>query len=98
MPNNSFSFLSTTEEKIFGISREQLLKEPYLWHSLIHPDDLPTVEKNQKKLNSGLSIQHEYRIIRPDGEIRTLITQIFPKDKSRWRNHSSPWRHRRYIQ
>ena len=77
--NHSVSFLLTISEKIFGISQEQLLNEPYPWRSFIHPDDLLTMENNQKKLNRGLSIQHEYQIIDPSGEIHRLMTHIFPR-------------------
>ena len=37
------------------------------------------VKNNQKKLYSGSPITHEYRIIRPDGKIRWLMNQTFPK-------------------
>lgn len=77
--NHSVNFLSTTAEKIFGISKEQLLNKPYPWSNFIHPDDLPSVENNQKKLNRGLSIQHEYQIIDSKGEIHKLMTHIFPR-------------------
>src|SRR6478609_3868072 len=79
LSNHSVQFLSSTPEKIFGISEEQVVKKPYLWRQLVHPDDLQNVKSNQKELYSGSPIKHEYRIIRPDGEIRWLMNQTFPK-------------------
>lgn len=77
--NHSVNILSNNAEKIFGISQEQLLNDPFPWRNFIHPDDFPNVESNQQKLNRGLSIQHEYQIIDPDGEIHKLMTHIFPR-------------------
>ena len=46
-------FYPSTAEKIFGISQEQFLKKPYLWHQLVHPDDLQNVKKNQENYIAG---------------------------------------------
>ena len=79
LSNHSVQFLSSTPEKIFGISQEQFVEKPYLWREQVHPDDMQFVKNNQKKLYSGSPIMHEYRIIRPDGKIRWLMNQTFPK-------------------
>ena len=79
MSNHSVCFLTSSSEKIFGISQEQFVKNPSIWHELVHPDDLQNVKNSQQELYSGSPIKHEYRIIRPDGEIRWLMNQTFPK-------------------
>jgi diguanylate cyclase (GGDEF)-like protein/PAS domain S-box-containing protein len=79
MSNQTVRFLSSTPEKIFGISQEEFVEKPFHWRQLIHPDDLENLKNNQKELYSGLPIKHQYRIIRPDGEIRWLMNQTFPK-------------------
>ena len=77
--NHSVHFLLTMSDKIFGISPEQLVHDPYPWRSFIHPDDLLTMENNQQQLTRGLSIQHECQIIDSYGEIHKLMTHIFPR-------------------
>ncbi len=42
------------------------------WLSIIHPQDVARVENNAKKYLAGQLVNHEYRIIRADGNVKWL--------------------------
>ncbi len=43
------------------------------WQHAVHPDDLPAMVKAWRSLfDEGRTYAHEYRVVRPDGEIRWL--------------------------
>ncbi|AFZ14409.1 signal transduction histidine kinase [Crinalium epipsammum PCC 9333] len=63
-------YLNPASEKLHARSRQDFFDNPYLWHEVIHPDDKDSVENYMKKLLETGSIEHEYRIIRADGEVR----------------------------
>lgn len=63
-------YLSPATEKIYGCSAQDFFDHPNLWLELVHPDDVARVSAfNQLTLTQG-SIEMEYRIVRPDGEVR----------------------------
>ncbi len=59
-------------EQIYGYSVEDLRRNPRLWLEAVHPEDRAIAEESQKELLSKGSAMVEYRIVRPDGEIRWL--------------------------
>ena len=60
--------------RIFGLPPETEPSED-TFHRLVHPDDLPAVRAHETEAVAGSARQHyEYRIVRPDGEVRTLET------------------------
>ncbi|MBW4576675.1 MAG: PAS domain S-box protein [Aphanothece sp. CMT-3BRIN-NPC111] len=63
-------YLNPATEKLHARSRQDFFDNPYLWYEVIHPDDRDSVENYMKKLLETGSIEHEYRIIRADGEVR----------------------------
>lgn len=65
-------YLNSAAEKIYGRSVAEFLQNPNLWLEVVHPDDRDRVlTESQAMLETG-SKDLEYRIIRPDGEIRWL--------------------------
>ncbi|MEN6446820.1 MAG: PAS domain S-box protein [Syntrophaceae bacterium] len=64
-------YASAAFEKIFGISCEEVYRDPLAWLTLVHPEDLAR-EKNFLKSFSGQDHDHEYRIVRPDGTVRWI--------------------------
>jgi len=59
--------------RIFGVSGEDFGQTLDAYLSLIHPDDLPVVGRaGQEALQTGNVVTYEYRIFRPDGELRAL--------------------------
>ncbi|MGB2867523.1 MAG: PAS domain S-box protein [Bacteroidota bacterium] len=69
---------SESMERIYKRPVKDFYADESLWKKVIHPDDLAAVEKNEQKVLSGHSVRTEYRIIRPDGEIRWLDETSIP--------------------
>ena len=55
-------------ERVYGRPIAEFLDNPDLWFEVVHPDDKEEVIQHARKLQHGI----EYRIIRPDGEVRWL--------------------------
>jgi PAS domain S-box-containing protein len=73
-------YVSTAFEAIWGYSVEELYRDPKRFVEAIHPEDragfIATLQTHQKHGRTRFS--HEYRIIRPDGELRWIWDQGFP--------------------
>ena len=70
-------FISPAYEKIWQRSRNELVDSPTRWVDAVHPDDKERVERfiNNQRLGPNTET---YRIIRPDGSVRTLRSRSFP--------------------
>lgn len=75
-----WTYLTPAFETIYGISREEALKgDNYLsWLGLVHPEDREHAEERVAQVRKGEPLTFEYRIRRPDGEIRWLRDTDFP--------------------
>lgn len=72
-------------EDIYGVPTDELKVDPDLWLKMTHPDDRHVAEKSREDLRNLGQAQVDYRIIRPDGEIRWLRdrkSMIYEKGKS----------------
>ncbi|SHG06105.1 PAS domain S-box-containing protein [Fodinibius roseus] len=69
-----FFYINPAFEKIWGIDRERLYDEPMYFMDAVHPDDRDRVQERFAGLREQ-EYDDEYRIIRPDGEIRWLHAQ-----------------------
>ncbi len=69
-----FLYINPAFEKVWGIDRKQLYDEPMYFINAVHPDDRDRVRERFVELPEK-KFDDEYRIIRPDGEIRWLHTQ-----------------------
>ena len=63
-------YVNPAAGRIYGRPLEEMIRKQDLWLQSIHPQDRPIVEKNLKELLDRRQVQQEYRIIRPDGEVR----------------------------
>jgi PAS domain S-box-containing protein len=71
-------------EDIYGVPADGLKAEPDLWLKMTHPDDRHLAEKSGEDLRTLGQTQVDYRIIRPNGEIRWLRdrkSMIYEKGK-----------------
>ena len=59
-------------EKMYGISKDELRCNPGLWLEMVHPDDRKIAEASSEQLLTTGQAQAEYRIIKPDGEVRWI--------------------------
>lgn len=69
-------YVSPAYEAITGQKRAALYQNPHAWLESIHPDDRARVE--QAFRDNFESLDQEYRILRPDGELRWLRSRFFP--------------------
>ena len=62
------------QHRIFGVDPETFVVTPDNVRSLLHPDDMGELRKAMVQFNKGAkSYEAEFRIVRPDGEIRWLF-------------------------
>jgi PAS domain S-box-containing protein len=77
-------YISPSYERIWGRPREELYKNPKIWITFLHPDDAkdhhPIDEMANKIIQLGDKARYteQYRIIRPNGEIRWIMDNGFP--------------------
>lgn len=74
-------YISPAYEEVWGRTCQSLYDDPQSWIESVHPDDLELVMEDVEKRVSGAlenPILPEYRVIRPDGEVRWIKAQVFP--------------------
>ncbi|MDJ0696683.1 PAS domain S-box protein [Mastigocoleus sp. MO_188.B34] len=74
---NKIIYINPAYEKIFGRKRDLLYENPEELIDAVHPEDR---ERLNAKITTSLdgNYNEEYRIIRPDGEVRWVWTRGFP--------------------
>lgn len=67
-------FLHGAVEELTGYTKEDFLSGKIRWHEIVEPEDRPGLqEKAQKMKNTpNLTVRHEYRIRKKDGEVRWI--------------------------
>ncbi len=73
-----FRYVSPSMEEVFGLSVSTILSQPYSIPNAVHPDDRQMWQENSTKASRADfdADEMEYRIIRPDGEIRWVRDSI----------------------
>ncbi|HEV7767054.1 MAG TPA: PAS domain S-box protein [Thermoanaerobaculia bacterium] len=70
-------YISPAYESVYGRTRESAYQDPLSFTQAIHPDDrarvLAIIERDQAK-----GFELEYRIVRPDGDVRWIWDRGFP--------------------
>ncbi|GAB1544845.1 hypothetical protein NUACC21_75210 [Scytonema sp. NUACC21] len=70
-------YLSRAYEQIWGRSRERVYDRPSSYLDYVHPEDRDRILDSLKRSSHG-EFDHEYRIIRPDGQERWIRDRAFP--------------------
>jgi two-component system, sensor histidine kinase and response regulator len=70
-------FVSHAYERIWGRSCRSAYADPSSWTESIHPEDLDRVTREFKHAATVSQAQIEYRILRPDGEVRWIWARTF---------------------
>lgn len=76
-------YISPAYEKIWGRSRQELYDDPEKWITYLHPDDVKNyhpihqLAEDIQTLGSSTRYRENYRIIRPNGEIRYILDRGF---------------------
>lgn len=71
------TFVSAAYERIWGRSVQDLLDDRLDWLRHIHPDDQERMRWARNHARQG-GLDEEFRVIRPDGDIRWLHLTTFP--------------------
>ncbi|MES9903209.1 MAG: ATP-binding protein [Sedimenticola sp.] len=70
-------YVNPAYEEIWGSKVEELYNDPKNWTVPILPEDRPAVEAAFSRIDRG-EFRMEYRIRRPDGELRTIFDRGYP--------------------
>lgn len=74
-----FEYVSVASEEVFSITRDDLIRNPDLTLSRLHPDDVAAYQEAfQKSLLNMEIFQHEWRIITPQG-VKWIKAQSRPE-------------------
>jgi diguanylate cyclase (GGDEF)-like protein/PAS domain S-box-containing protein len=65
-------------EKLYGYKLNDFYENSNLWKEVIYPEDLSVLKEREKKLAVGETVTSQYRIIRPDGEVRWIQDRGIP--------------------
>ncbi len=69
-PNMGFIYISPQIEKLIGYNADELISDPSLWTSLLHPGDSQRArESAERRLTGGSPLSNEYRVIAKNGSI-----------------------------
>ncbi|MCW3127252.1 MAG: multi-sensor signal transduction histidine kinase [Bacteroidetes bacterium] len=70
--------MSPACEAIYGYKPADFYANGDLWNQVMHPDDRYLLEDHNARLNSGLQVKNQYRIIHKDGYIRWIENSVTP--------------------
>jgi diguanylate cyclase (GGDEF)-like protein/PAS domain S-box-containing protein len=68
--SSHFLYFNAAVEKIYGFPTSKFFIDPEFWLKVIHLDDRERVEGANRDITEKGTVQEEYRILRPDQEVR----------------------------
>ena len=71
-------YVSPAYERVWGRTCQSLLDDPRSFLNAVHPDDLGRVMQTLEVKQDGRPFDQEFRIVRPDGEMRWIWDRGFP--------------------
>lgn len=71
-------YVSATLERLWGFPPERLYEDPAVLLEFVHPDDREQFRAARDAARDGGSSEREFRIVRPDGEVRWMRSQAYP--------------------
>lgn len=75
---NEMIYINPAFETVFGVSRKEIYNDSTIFMKVILKDDLPRIQKAyQKMYREESNFNEEYRIRRPDGQIRWIWARTF---------------------
>jgi diguanylate cyclase (GGDEF)-like protein/PAS domain S-box-containing protein len=75
---SSLLYVSPAYEDVWLQSCASLYANPDSWAQSIHPEDQSAVYEHYRGEMSGRTLEIEYRIVRPNGDIRWITARTFP--------------------
>lgn len=73
-----FLYISPAYETLWHRRRKELYAAPDAYRASIHPDDREAEAATRPRLATGAATDLEYRIVRPDGEVRWVRDRSYP--------------------
>lgn len=73
LPSQKLVYLNPSAEAIYGVSADAFLRGEADWLDMVHPDDRARMQRSLKEATTSGSLTTEYRIVRPDGEVRWIL-------------------------
>jgi PAS domain S-box-containing protein len=70
-------YVSPAYEQVWGRSRHTLYDSPKDWFLAVHPEDRDIAAGEGDATLDGIGADREYRILRPDGEVRWIRDRAF---------------------
>ena len=74
----TLKYISPAYERIWGRTCQSLYENPRSLLDAVHPEDLDRVTKGLEAQAASQPFSHEYRILRPDGQVRRIWHRGFP--------------------
>ena len=75
--DHELQYINATAEEIYGRELHEFAERPEVWFEAIHPDDQQGLQQSFKEVvEQGKRINHDFRIVRPSGEVRYLQATI----------------------
>ncbi|NEO26453.1 MAG: diguanylate cyclase [Kamptonema sp. SIO4C4] len=71
-------YVNQAYEQIWGRPCETIYNRPFSWLEAVYPDDQPMVKASLQSQFHGITTEKEFRILRPDGEMRWICDRAFP--------------------
>jgi len=71
-------YISSAIERIWGCAPERVYEDPGVLLDFVHPDDRERFLAERRASRDGISFDLEYRIVRPDGEVRWMRSRAYP--------------------
>lgn len=69
---HNLQYLNPAAEVIYGRPQSDFFTNPTLWFEAVYPDDRELITQYSKNLFAGVVGSLEYRIVKPNGEVRWL--------------------------
>jgi PAS domain S-box-containing protein len=63
-------YINEAAERLYGRPRAAFLEDPDLWQKVVHPEDYEQAAGSSENLLEKGATKVDYRILRPDGEVR----------------------------
>ncbi|HEX4950472.1 MAG TPA: PAS domain-containing protein [Blastocatellia bacterium] len=78
LPGRQVLYVNPAFERVWGLQRERLYEDVCVMERHIHPDDFARVMDELRAHPKDEPFVTEYRIVRPDGQVRWLEDRAFP--------------------
>ncbi|MCE5250517.1 PAS domain S-box protein [bacterium] len=75
---NTMMIVSPAHQTVFGYPPSEFFKNPQLWYEQVIPEDKPIIDAGYPVLFAGNNLQHQVRIVHPDGQIRWIEARLRP--------------------